>query len=151
MEIIIEEYTSDRIDDVIEFENRIREKEEWGWEIDDSYLSSVRKSFDDPEFNDSISLLAYVDGKVVGRIDSSMIHSRFDGVIRAYLDWICVLIDYRHMGVGQALMQGLRDRLKERNIDTLVGITASNEEAQRFYQSIGDSKMQDTAIWIDIK
>ena len=65
MEIVIEEYTKDRIDDVIEFENRIREKEEWGWEIDDSYLSSVRKSFDDPEFNDSISLLAYADGKVL--------------------------------------------------------------------------------------
>ena len=151
MEIIIEEYTKDRINDVVEFENRLREKEEWGWEIDENYLASVRKSFDDPTFRDSISLLAYVDGKVVGRIDSSMISSYFDGITRAYLDWICVLMDYRHKGVGQALMQALRDRLKERNIDTLVAITASNEEAQRFYKSIGDSRMHDTAIWIDIK
>ena len=151
MEIIIEEYTKDRISDVVEFENRLREKEEWGWEIDENYLASVRKSFDDPTFRDSISLLAYVDGKVVGRIDSSMISSYFDGITRAYLDWICVLMDYRHKGVGQALMQALRDRLKERNIDTLVAITASNEEAQRFYKSIGDSRMHDTAIWIDIK
>ena len=151
MEIIIEEYTKDRINDVVEFENRLREKEEWGWEIDENYLASVRKSFDDPTFRDSISLLAYVDGKVVGRIDSSMISSYFDGITRAYLDWICVLMDYRHKGVGQALMQALRDRLKERNIDTLVAITASNEEAQRFYKSIGDSRMHDTAIWFDIK
>ena len=151
MEIIIEEYIKDRINDVVEFENRLREKEEWGWEIDENYLASVRKSFDDPTFRDSISLLAYVDGKVVGRIDSSMISSYFDGITRAYLDWICVLMDYRHKGVGQALMQALRDRLKERNIDTLVAITASNEEAQRFYKSIGDSRMHDTAIWIDIK
>ena len=80
-----------------------------------------------------------------------MISSYFDGITRAYLDWICVLMDYRHKGVGQALMQALRDRLKERNIDTLVAITASNEEAQRFYKSIGDSRMHDTAIWFDIK
>ena len=149
--ITVLEYTKDRIDDVVKFEQSIRVEEEWGWEIDDAYLKSVKDSFDNPSFDDSISLLAYVDNKVVGRIDSTMIKSRFDGTTKAYLDWICVVKNYRHRGVAQALMSELLKRLKERNIDALIGLTASNEEAKRFYQSVPNSIMRDIGIWIDVK
>ncbi len=150
--ITILEYTKDRIDDVIKFEQSLRLEEDfWGWEIDDAYIKSVKDSFDNPSFNDSISLLAYIDNKVVGRIDSTMIKSRFDGSTKAYLDWICVLKSYRHKGVAQALMNELLRRLKERKIDTLIGLTASNEEAKKFYQSIPNSIMRDIGIWIDVK
>lgn len=150
--VTILEYTKDRIDDVIKFEQSLRLEEDfWGWEIDDAYIKSVKDSFDNPSFNDSISLLAYVDNKVVGRIDSTMIKSRFDGSTKAYLDWICVIKSYRHKGVAQALMNELLRRLKERKIDTLIGLTASNEEAKKFYQSIPNSIMRDIGIWIDIK
>ena len=40
--------------------------------------------------------------------------------------------------------------LKERHIDTLVALTAANDEAQRFYKSIPNSQMHDVGIWIDI-
>ena len=150
--ITILEYTKDRIDDVIKFEQSLRLEEDfWGWEIDDAYIKSVKDSFENPSFNDSISLLAYVDNKVVGRIDSTMIKSRFDGSTKAYLDWICVIKSYRHKGVAQALMNELLRRLKERKIDTLIGLTASNEEAKKFYQSIPNSIMRDIGIWIDVK
>ena len=150
--ITILEYTKDRIDDVIKFEQSLRLEEDfWGWEIDDAYIKSVKDSFDNPSFNDSISLLAYVDNKVVGRIDSTMIKSRFDGSTKAYLDWICVIKSYRHKGVAQALMNELLRRLKERKIDTLIGLTASNEEAKKFYQSMPNSIMRDIGIWIDVK
>lgn len=80
MIIEIKSYTKDRINDVVQFEKELRIEEDfWGWEINDAYLSNVRNSFNDPAFDDSISLLAYVDNKVVGRIDSSMIKSHFDG------------------------------------------------------------------------
>ena len=150
--ITVLEYTKDRIDDVIKFEQSLRLEEDfWGWEIDDTYIKSVKDSFDNPSFDDSISLLAYVDNKVVGRIDSTMIKSRFDGSTKAYLDWICVIKSYRHKGVAQALMNELLRRLKERRIDTLIGLTASNEEAKKFYQSIPNSIMRDIGIWIDVK
>ena len=65
MEIDIKPYTVDRIDDVVDFEHDLREQEQfWGWEINEEYLKSVRDSFTDDSFRDSISLLAYVDGKV---------------------------------------------------------------------------------------
>ena len=151
MAIIVKSYTEDRIDDVLRFEHDIRIEEEWGWEINEKYVESVRKSFRDESFRDSISLLAYMDGKVVGRIDSTMIKSRFDGSTKAYLDWICVLKSARHKGVAQALMNEMRGRLKAEGIDTLIALTASNDEAQRFYRSVPDSSMHDIGIWIDIK
>ncbi len=152
MEINIRPYTKERIDDVIQFEKELRKQEDdWGWQIDEEYLKSVRESFEDASFADSISLLAYVDDRVVGRIDSSMIKSHFDGSTKAYLDWICVLKSYRHAGVAQALLEQLRKMLKEKEIATLIALTASNGEAQHFYRNIPDSLMRDIGIWIDIK
>ena len=57
----------------------------------------------------------------------------------------------RHKGVAQALMNKMRSRLKAEGIDTLIALTASNDEAQRFYKSVPDSSMHDIGIWIDIK
>ena len=152
MEIIIEKYTKERIDDVIQFELDLRKEENfWGWEINDEYIQSVKDSFENEAFNHSISLLAYVDNKVVGRIDSSMIYSHFDGSTKAYLDWICVIMSYRHYGVAQSLMKELRKQLKNDGVDTLVALIASNDEAQRFYRSLEYSEIRDEGIWIDIK
>lgn len=152
MKIIIEKYTKERIDDVIQFELDLRKEENfWGWEINDEYIQSVKDSFENEAFNHSISLVAYVDNKVVGRIDSSMIYSHFDGSIKAYLDWICVIKSYRHYGVAQSLMKELRKQLKNEGVDTLVALIASNDEAQRFYRSLENSEIRDEGIWIDIK
>ena len=150
--IKIVQYTREQIPDVVAFEKQLRVEEDvWGWEIDDAYIKSVTDSFDDPRFQNALSLLAYIGEKVVGRIDVVRIPSYFDGTVKAYLDWICVLKSARHKGVAQALMNEIRSRLKAEGIDTLVALTASNDEAQRFYQSVPDSSMHDVGIWIDIK
>ena len=98
-------YTQERIKDVLAFERRLREEENfWGWEIDEAYEAAVERSFQDPRFANALSLLAYREGQVVGRIDAVLICSRFDGSVKAYLDWICVLKSQRHRGAAQALM-----------------------------------------------
>lgn len=143
--------TRERIEDVLDFERRLREEEDfWGWNIDDTYIASVRQSFQDPRFANALSLLAYRDGQVVGRIDTTLICTHFDGSVKAYLDWICVLKSQRHMGTAQALMAGLRRRLKEAGADTLIGLIAANPEAQRFYRSLEGTKIQDEGILIDL-
>ena len=143
--------TRERIKDVLDFERRLREEEDfWGWNINDTYIASVRQSFQDPRFANALSLLAYRDGQVVGRIDATLICTRFDGSVKAYLDWICVLKSQRHRGTAQALMAGLRRRLKEAGADTLIGLIAANPEAQRFYRSLEGAKIQDEGIWIDL-
>ena len=147
----IKRYTKELVDDVIQFELDLRaEEDDWGWQIDDQYKQDVLKSFDNPKFDTSLSYLAYMDNKCVGRIDSSLIFSHFDGSTKAYLDWICVIKSYRHKGVAQALMGELRKGLKEIGARELVGIIAQNEEAQRYYKNVPNSKISDQAIWIDL-
>lgn len=144
-------YTSERLEDAAAFEKRLREEENfWGWEIDGDYISAVRKSFQDARFADSISLLAYEGENVVGRIDSALIHSHFDGSVKAYLDWICVLKSKRHHGVAQALMEELRRRLRDAGADTLIGLIASNPEAQKFYRAMEGAEIKDEGIWINL-
>ena len=144
-------YTREKIPDVLQFEKDLRKEEDfWNWSIDESYVQSVTKSFESVMFDNSISLLAYAGEKVVGRIDSSIIASHFDGSIKAYLDWICVIKSYRHHGIAQLLMTKLREELKKKGVETLVGLIAANEEAQRFYRSLPDALIRDEGIWIDI-
>lgn len=151
MKLEIQTYTKDKIPDVLDFEKRLREEEDfWGWEINHAYINAVAKSFEDKSFDDSISLLAYNDSAVIGRIDASLIASRFDGSKKAYLDWICVIKSNRHQGVAQRLLEALLKILKDRHINTLVALTAANEEAQRFYKSVPNSEMRDIGIWIDV-
>lgn len=151
MKIEIKEHTKDRIPDVVRFEMALREEEAgWGWEIDEAYKEAVEKSFEDVRFAHSVSLLAYVEERVVGRIDSTLIASHFDGSVKAYLDWICVLKSFRHGGVAQELMKVLRETLKKKGADTLIGLIASNEEAQRYYRSMEGALIRDEGIWIDL-
>lgn len=150
--INVVQYTEKELTDVLEFEKRLREEENfWGWEIDERYIKSVMASFHDNRFSNCVSLLAYINDCIVGRIDAVLIPSHFDGSIKAYLDWICVLKSHRHKGIAQKLLSELRKKLKTLGVDTLIALTASNDEAQRFYRAIPDSEMKDIGIWIDIK
>lgn len=147
----IKQYTKERIPDVLQFERDLRTEEDfWGWEIDERYRADVTAAFENPAFANSLSLLAYMDGRVVGRIDSAKICSHFDGSTRAYLDWICVIKSYRHKGVAQGLMSALRAELKKQGAETLVGLIASNEDAQRFYRNLPNARIRDEGIWIDL-
>ncbi|MCM1103575.1 MAG: GNAT family N-acetyltransferase [Clostridium sp.] len=150
MKLTIEKFTKNRIPDVVDFENRLRQEEDfYGWEIDDAYIKALENSFDDRAFDHSFSLLAYDGGSVIGRIDSAIIASRFDGSKKtAYLDWICVIKSCRHQGVAQQLLKSLQALLIEEHVDTLIALSAANEEAQRFYKSIPHSEMHDTGVWI---
>ena len=47
-------------------------------------------------------------------------------------------------------MQTLRQELKARGADTLIGVIAANEEAQRFYRSLPNALIRDEGIWIDL-
>ena len=135
----IEKYTKEHIDAVLDFERELRRQEPdtYYWEIDEAYISNVKNSFSDERFiNSAVSLLAYKNNKVIGRIDASIVFTHFDGTVyEAYLNWICVLKEERHHGVAQLLLQSLKDVFKEKNIDTLVILTAGNEEATKFYDT----------------
>ncbi|MCI5774172.1 MAG: GNAT family N-acetyltransferase [Erysipelotrichaceae bacterium] len=147
-------FTRDKIKDVIEFEKELRKQEPntYFWEIDDDYIASLAKSFDSPRFINAISLLAYKEEKVIGRIDATLLCTFNDPKYEtAYLDWICVLKNERHHKVAQALLHNLKLMLKEKGVNTLVALIANNDEAIRFYNSIDDAEIHDQGIWINVK
>lgn len=148
----IKRYTKERIDDALQFERNLRQEEDfYGWAIDGPYIEAVKASFEPERFQNAVSLLAYDNGRVVGRIDSVLLCSHFDGSTKAYLDWICVLKSSRHRGVAQKLMETLRKTLKEEyGVDTLIGLIASNPEAQKFYRALPNAMIRDEGIWIDL-
>ena len=104
----IKRYTKEQIPEVLRFEQNLRAEESfYNWDIGEAYIKRVEQSLEDDQFRNSISLLAYQNDRVVGRIDSTLICSHFDGSTKAYLDWICVLKSCRHMGVARKLMGAL--------------------------------------------
>lgn len=47
-------------------------------------------------------------------------------------------------------MQALRKALKAQGVSTLIGLIASNEDAQRFYRNLPHAEIRDEGIWIDL-
>lgn len=144
--------TKELLPAVFRYEKQLSEEEPgfYHWTEETDYQGKVKASFDDHQFDNALSFVAVTDaGDIVGRIDASLIPTHFDGSIKCYLDWICVLKSWRHKGVAQILISSLRKELKGRGVDTLVGLIAANDEAQRFYRSMRGAIIRDEGIWID--
>ena len=149
----VKEFEKDDIDGVIAFERELREQEPdtYYWEPDVTYRKQLEQSFEDERFRNALSFIATKDHKVIGRIDASLISSRSDAsCFSAYMDWICVLKSERHHNVAQALLNALREKCKEQGVGVLIALMANNDEAQSFYQSVGNASMHGTGIWINI-
>ena len=151
MAISIVKLTEAMLPAVFAFERRLSEEEPgyYNWTEEAGYEDKVRASFSGGIFDQALTLVALHDDDIVGRIDAALIPTHFDGSVKAYLDWICVLKSWRHRGVAQQLMDALREELSARGIDTLVGLIAANEEAQRFYRAMNGAEIRDEGIWID--
>ena len=150
----IKAFEKEDIDDVIAFEKELRRQEPdtYYWEPDETYRAQLAQSFADKRFNTAISFIAKKDDRVIGRIDASVISSRSDAsCFSVYMDWICVLKSERHNKVAQALLKALREECKRQGAGVLIALTASNDEAQKFYKSVENASIHDTGIWIDIK
>lgn len=148
----IAELTEAMLPQVFAYEQQLSAEEPgyYHWTEAEDYQQKVQASFHDQRFANALTLVAVTeDGRIVGRIDVSLIPTHFDGSMKCYLDWICVLKSWRHRGVAQALMAALRKELNTRGIDTLVGLIAANEESQRFYRSMQGAMIRDEGIWID--
>ena len=150
----IKKFEKEDIRKVIAFEQELRKQEPdtYYWEPDEAYARQLEQSFDDPRFNTALSFIALKGGRVIGRIDASLIASRSDAsCFSAYLDWICVLKSERHHQVAQALLRVLKAECRARGAGLLIALMANNEEAQRFYRNVEDASIHDTGIWIEIK
>lgn len=151
--VLVEQFTQDWIDGVMDFERELRRQEPGTFFMDvgEGYRKLLEKSFHDGRFANALSLLACEDGHVIGRIDASIIAARSDACCGcAYLDWICVLKEKRHRQVAQLLLKELRRELKNRGVETLIAIMAHNQESISFYRSVEHASIHDEAVWMDL-
>ena len=150
--VSVVQFTQDKIDGVMEFEQELRRQEPDTFFMDagEGYRKLLEQSFHDGRFANALSLLACRDGRVIGRIDASIIASRSDACCGcAYLDWICVLKEERHQQTAQLLLKELRRELKARGVETLIAIMAHNPESIRFYRAVEHASIHDEAVWMD--
>ena len=100
----------------------------------------------DPFFNKTTSILAKVDGKVVGRIEYHFYGCIQDGYKMAYVDWVYVLKSYRHQGIAQKLFTEFEKDCVKNDINQYYLIRARNDEADRFYGHFADVELTDSPL-----
>ena len=94
------------------------------------------------EDENSFFLVAEVDGKAAGMCNVKLKKAPVHPVVLprryAYIDDICILPDFRHMGVGKALYDALAERIRPMGIRKVeLKVWAFNESAMGFYEALG--------------
>ncbi len=91
-----------------------------------------KKLMRDPD----LFLIAEQDGKVIGTVLGG-----FDGR-RGMVYHLAVAADHRHQGFGEALMQAVEDRLRDKGcLRYYLLVTQDNENAIRFYEKRGHLRL----------
>ena len=106
----------------------------------------IKSRLTDPFYNKTTSILAKVDGKVVGRIEYHFYGCVQDGCRMAYVDWVFVLKAYRHQGIAQKLFAEFEKDCARNNINQYYLIRAKNDDADRFYSHFADVELSDTPL-----
>ena len=94
------------------------------------------------EEENSFFLVAEADGRAAGICNVKLKQAPAHPVVvprrYAYIDDICILEDFRHMGVGKALYEALADIIRPMGINRVeLKVWAFNESAMGFYKALG--------------
>ena len=84
--------------------------------------------------------IAEHEGRVVGFVSGELRESSptFRSKMWASVDDVFVEPDYRNLGVGRALVEGVKSWARERDADGIsLQVAAANERARKFYRDLG--------------
>jgi ribosomal protein S18 acetylase RimI-like enzyme len=97
-----------------------------------------RKLERDPD----LFLIAEKDGRLIGTVIGG-----FDGR-RGLIYHLAVDQDFRHQGIGNSLMEEVERRLRGRGcLKSYLLVTTENDDAMRFYEAHGWSRMDTVFIY----
>ena len=106
----------------------------------------IRLRIDDPFYQKTYSILAVLDGMVVGRIEYHFYGCIQDGSKMAYVDWVYVLPKRRHQGIAQGLFKQFEKECLSFGINQYYLIRAENENANRFYSAFSDVSLTEEPL-----
>ena len=138
--------SNDNVDEYIAYLKRAMDEEPDMMTTDKIDENGIRNRVSDPFFNQSTSILAKMDGQVVGRIEYHFYGCMQDGYRMAYVDWVYVLKSYRHQGIAQKLFAEFEKDCEKNNINQYYLIRARNDEADRFYNHFADARLVESPI-----
>lgn len=133
--IVFELLSSENISKYIEYLKRaISEEPDMMW-VDLVDEVGIISRINDPFYQNTKSILALDDDRVVGRIEYHFYGCLQDGYRMAYVDWVYVLPRYRHSGIAQRLFKEFEQECIKHNINQYYLIRATNPNADKFYNS----------------
>jgi len=138
--------TIENLDLLVEFEQEARRSEPdiFAKDFDPlKFRAGTEEALKNPLFASARCLICVGnEGKIIGRIDFSTIPSlSFGGNLRAYIDWIYVLKNFRHHGAAQFLLAHAEAYIKGMGIEEYFLLMAENEEAQSFYRNVAGAEI----------
>lgn len=140
----IELLNEENLKALVDFEEEARVTEPgilYGDFYKEEFYNSTLKALKNPAFSSARTLLCWKGNKIISRLDFCMVPSfAFSGDIRAYVDWIYVLKEYRHINAAKELFKFMEVFLKENSVSSYLLIEAENSEAIKFYGGISDAE-----------
>lgn len=81
-------------------------------------------------------LVAYAESEAVGFISFYETYATMDARVTMYIEDLFILDEYRHKGIGKALVSGCLDIAKKKNYSR-VDLLSFGEGPRKFYEKIG--------------
>ncbi len=106
----------------------------------------IRSRIKGDYFNNSKSILAISDGKVIGRIEFHFYGCIQNGYKMAYVNWVYVLKKFRNKGVGHLLFNEFEKECVKNDINQYYLIRAENDYANKFYKNFDNVKFTSEPI-----
>lgn len=144
--MVFEILSKDNVDDYVEY-LKIAMREEPELMVANTLdEEGIKLRVCDPFYAKTMSILAKIDGKVVGRIEYHFYGCMQDGCKMAYVDWVYVLKAYRHRGIAQKLFAEFEADCTKNGINQYYLIRARSEDADKFYTHFVDVELSETPI-----
>lgn len=144
--MVFEILSNDNVDEYIDYLKSAMGEEPDLMTADKVDENGIKNRVADPFFNKTTSVLAKMDGQVVGRIEYHFYGCMQDGYKMAYVDWVYVLKSYRHQGIAQKLFAEFEKDCEKNNINQYYLIRAQNDEADSFYNHFADVELAESPI-----
>ena len=107
--------------------------------IEDWPLTQEGKEYFEDAIKNDIVLVACVDGKIVGYLAGTLNSQySYNNIVQAELDNMCIMNEYRKLGIGSKLFEEFKKICKENKINEIKVIASyNNTNAIAFYKSNG--------------
>lgn len=150
MNLILQDLTKDNLQAFVDYVDLARKSdiEEFdGEQIDPKqFYKDTLTRLTHKRYANVTCILAFIDNKVVGRIEYHEYGCYMDGYQMAYVSYIYVLKPYRKQGIARKLFEEAQSRMKSDGIDEYFLIQADNKEAANFYKQFTNVRLNRPVI-----